>query len=360
MKTALAFWKGSTSSEASISTQLRRHLSKHCLMSVAILAILSGIAPASAITIATPENGAQLASPFSLVASTTSCGTEPAVSMGYSLDYGATTVVSISFSALVVAGDGQHILHVKCWGQHGANDDTSLNITIIPSGITVPPNATVVSDIQSLPNWAWNHDPGTPGDSTGTSDLTRSPSLSGNARRTYVSFDDSGGELYHVSFGKDTAATHFIYDAEVYLENSSVLGNIEMDMNQVMANGNTIIYGVQCDGNSGTWDYTLNLGTPRRPRIKWMHSNVACPDPKTWELNVWHHVQISYYRDDVGNVTYESVVLDGNQADFVGAKGNSAFSLGWDFTLLTNFQLDGLGSDGSITAYLDKVTVSRW
>ena len=60
-------------------------------MSAAILALLSGIAPASAITVATPENGAQLTSPFSLVASTTSCGTEPAVSMGYSLDYGATT-----------------------------------------------------------------------------------------------------------------------------------------------------------------------------------------------------------------------------------------------------------------------------
>jgi hypothetical protein len=359
MKTAPAFWKGSTSTAASQSTQSRRLLTKYCLINLAILALLASIVPAFAITVATPENGAQLTSPFSLVASTISCGREPAVSMGYSLDYGATTIVSTSFRAMVVAGEGQHVLHVKCWGQDGANEDTPVNITIDPE-ITVPSYATVVSDIQSLPNWAWNHDPGTPGDSTGTSDLTNVPSLSGNARRISVSFDYSGGELYHVSFGKDTAATHFIYDAEVYLGNSSALANIEMDMNQVLANGNTVIYGVQCDGISGTWDYTLNLGTPDQPNGKWIHSNVPCPDPKTWELNSWHRVQISYSRDGFGNVTYGSIVLDGNQSDFVGANGNSAFALGWATTLLTNFQLDGLGRDGSITAYLDKLTVSRW
>lgn len=360
MKTSLAFWKKSTSPVASQSTKLRHFITRCCLMSVAMTVLNSGIVPASAITVTTPEKGAQLTSPFSLVASTTSCGTEPAVSMGYSLDYGATTIVSISFSAMVVAGDGPHILHVKCWGQHGAKGDTSLNIAIVPGDFTVPPNATVVSDIQSLENWRWNHDPGTPGNSKGTSDLTKVPSLSGNARRISMSFDNSGGEIYHVSFGKDTTATHFIYDAEIYLEDSAALANIEMDMNQVMANGDTVIYGVQCDGLSGTWDYTLNLGTPSRPSSAWMHSNVPCPDPRTWKLSTWHHVQLSYSRDGLGNVTYESVVLDGDQSDFVGAAGNSAFSLGWASTLLTNFQLDGLGADGAVTAYLDRVTVYRW
>jgi hypothetical protein len=132
-----------------------------------------------------------------------------------------------------------------------------------------------------------------------------------------------------------------------------------MDLNQVIANGDTVIYGVQCDGYSGTWDYTLNIGSPDHPRDKWNHSNVPCPDPKTWEQHTWHHIQISYSRDG-GTVTYESVVLDGQQSDFVGATGNSAFRLGWGATLLTNFQLDGHGSEGSATAYVDKFTISRW
>jgi hypothetical protein len=278
--------------------------------------------------------------------------------MGYSLDNGATTFAKTDFNAMVVAGDGQHILHVKCWGPHGAAGDTSVDITVISDTAAPPSNITTVSDIQSLSNWDWRHDPGTPGDSSGTSDVVPAPSLSGNARAMKVSFTDSGGEIYHVSFGKDTAATHFIYDAYVRLDDASSLANIEMDMNQVIANGDTVIYGVQCDGYSGTWDYTVRTGTPLRS--KWIHSNVSCPDPKTWEPDTWHHVQLSYSRNSVGDVTYKSVVLDGNQSDFVGATGNSAFNLGWGATLLTNFQLDGHGSDGSINAYVDKVTVSRW
>jgi hypothetical protein len=324
------------------------------------LALLVSVVPASAITVKTPADGAEVTSPFNLVASTSRCESEQAASMGYSLDHGATTVVSTNFSAMVVAGDGQHILHVKCWGSHGAAGDTSLDITVNPDTASPPSNITAVTNIQSLSHWVWNHDPGTPGDSDGTSDLVAEPSLTGNARLMNLHFTDSGGEIYHISFGKDTAATHFIYEAYVSLGDASSLANIEMDMNQVIANGDTVIYGVQCDGYSGTWDYTVNLGTPAKPRIKWIHSNVSCPEPKTWARDTWHHIQISYSRDSVGKVTYESVVLDGNQSDFVGATGNSAFKLGWGTTLLTNFQLDGDGTDGSITAYLDKVTISRW
>jgi hypothetical protein len=323
-----------------------------------ILAFLVSAVPASAITVKTPQSGAQVTSPFSLVASTTSCESQKAVSMGYSLDNGATTFASTAFNAMVVAGEGQHMLHVKCWGSHGAAGDTSLDITVISDTAPPPSNMTVVSNIQSLSNWDWRHDPGTPGDSNGSSDVVPAPSLSGNARVMKVSFIDSGGEIYHVSFGKDTAATHFVYDAYVLLDDASSLANIEMDMNQVIANGDTVIYGVQCDGYSGTWDYTVKSGA--QSGSKWIHSNVSCPDPKTWAPDTWHHVQLSYSRDGVGNVTYESVVLDGNQSDFVGATGNSAFKLGWGATLLTNFQLDGHGPDGSITAYIDKVTISRW
>jgi hypothetical protein len=182
--------------------------------------------------------------------------------------------------------------------------------------------------------------------------------MSGNARQFSASFSDSGGEIFHVSFGKDTAATHFVYDAYLWLSDASTLANIEMDMNQVLANGDTVIYGIQCNGYAGTWDFALNPGALGRGR--WNHSNVACPEPKTWEPNTWHHVQLSYFRDDAGNVTYQSVALDGQLSDFEGATGNSAQPLGWGSDLLTNFQLDGHGSGGSITAYVDKLTVSRW
>ena len=39
---------------------------------------------------------------------------------------------------------------------------------------------------------------------------------------------------------------------------------------------------------------------------------------------------------------------------------SSAFGLGWSATLLTKFQIDGVGGNGSSTVYVDKMTVSRW
>ena len=139
---------------------------------------------------------------------------------------------------------------------------------------------------------------------------------------------------------------------------SGDIANLEMDMNQVMANGQTVIFGFQCDGYSGTWDYTANEGTPQNPSDQWLHSNAACK-VSNWSTNTWHHVQISYSRDNSGNVTYQAVWLDGVEQQ-LNVTVPSAFALGWAPTLLTNFEVDGLGSSGSSTVYLDNLTVYRW
>lgn len=169
-----------------------------------------------------------------------------------------------------------------------------------------------------------------------------------------------GGERYHVSFGQDAAATHFLYDGWIYLDGSvSSIANLEMDMNQVVANGQTVIYGFQCDGWTKTWDYTTNAGTPENPVDRWLHSDQAC-DVQGWSRNTWHHVQVAYSRDDAGNVTYESVWLDDTEQD-IDATVPSAFALGWGSTLLTNLQVDGSAStSGSSTVYMDNLTIYRW
>ena len=70
-----------------------------------------------------------------------------------------------------------------------------------------------------------------------------------------------GDERYYVSFGDDTESTNFLYDTWVYFtSSSSQLANLEMDVNQTMPNGQTAIFGFQCDGYSSTWDYTANKG----------------------------------------------------------------------------------------------------
>jgi hypothetical protein len=71
-------------------------------------------------------------------------------------------------------------------------------------------------------------------------------------------------------------------------------------------------------------------------------------------------VQIGYSRDDVGNVTYQAVWLDGVKYP-INATVNSAFSLGWaSGVLVANFQVDGIGTSGSSTLYVDNLTMYRW
>jgi hypothetical protein len=190
--------------------------------------------------------------------------------------------------------------------------------------------------------------------------LVSSPSHGGVARHFASNFSDYGGERFHVTFGDDTTSTNFFYDTWVYLPSpSTAIANLEMDMNQVMPNGQTVIFGFQCDGWSGTWDYTANKGTPEKPVDVWLHSKAAC-NPRQWSTNTWHHVQVSYFRDDSGNVTYNSAWLDGAQSN-LNVTVPSAFALGWAPALTTNFQIDGsLATSGATTAYLDDLTVYRW
>jgi len=244
---------------------------------------------------------------------------------------------------------------------YAASGPVAATYTIAPilSSPTIPSDAVAVDQIQAMPGWLMNHDPGTVGDSTGTMTLAGSPSLSGNAAEFATSFTDWGGEIYSKSYANDSAAANFLYDTYVWVEAGSEIGNLEMDNNQVIPDGDTVIYAFQCAGDHNTWDYSSNAGTPAQPIVKWLHSNQPC-NPANWTANVWHHVQITYSRDGVGNVTYESVWLDSVEQP-INETVPSAFTLGWQLgDLMTNFQVDGVGASGASVLYADKMTIYRW
>jgi hypothetical protein len=127
-------------------------------------------------------------------------------------------------------------------------------------------------------------------------------------------------------------------------------------MNQVMSNGATVIYGMQCSSYSNRWEYVYV-----KSGAHWRPSSIPC-SPKTWKANTWHHIQIASHRNSSGVVTYDYVNLDGAHHAFSNATVNAAEHLGWaPGTLLINFQLDGASSgSGSITAFAHKITVFHW
>jgi hypothetical protein len=331
-----------------------------------VLLTLSAIPAFAGVSVSSPANGADVSSPFKLSATASACSSQSISAMGYSFDSSSDTTVinSSSIDVSVSASAGSHTLHVKSWGNKGASCVTDVAITVAATteaatGETVvPSDATNVSSLQTLGGWTASHDSGSGGSSSGSTGLVSSPSQGGTARKFASSFSGSGGERYNVSFGDDMTSANFFYDGWVYISGSaSSIANLEMDMNQVMENGQTVIFGFQCDGYSGTWDYTANKGTPTNPSDTWVHSGAKC-NPRSWSANTWHHVQVSYSRTSAGVVTYHAVWLDGTEYA-INATVSSAFSLGWSPTLLTNFQVDGLGS-GSATVYLDNLVVSRW
>jgi hypothetical protein len=71
-------------------------------------------------------------------------------------------------------------------------------------------------------------------------------------------------------------------------------------------------------------------------------------------------VQITYSLDQVGNVPYDRVWLDGVETH-IGVTVPSANPLHWGSgILLTNFQVDGLCGVGASILYLDELTIYRW
>lgn len=336
------------------------------VVGVVCFALLGYAAPAfSSVTVSSPLTGSQVSSPFALRATASPCSGQAISAMGYSLDNSTNTTIvnATSVSAQIAASIGSHVLHVKSWGNLGAVCVTNVSITVgsTQTQSSTPSNATAVYGIQKQ-NYYWQKidDAATgSGLATGSMSMVSSPTMSGFTRKFVTGFQNSAGERYWTSFGADTSSHNFIYDVEVYVDSTANdIANVEMDMNQVTGNGQTIIYGFQCDGYSQTWDYTTNAGTPGSPIDQWLHSSVPC-NPRTWTKYVWHHIQVAYSRDDEGNVTYKYVTFDGVQKN-INETVPSAFALGWGSTLLTNFQIDGLGGYGTANAYVDKMTVYRW
>lgn len=327
------------------------------------------------ITVTTPYNGQSVASPFHLVAYATTCGSASVATMGYSLDDSSDTTIvyAQSIDTRIDSATGTHTLHIKAWGNNGSSCvvDKTIDVTsstststgtssTSSSSLSVPSSATSVSSIQVLSGWTATHDTAASGSASGYTDLVTSPSLYGTTRRTVTSFTNSGAERYSTVFSDNNTAENFVYDAYVYLtSSSSYLANLEFDINQTMANGQTVLTGIQCDGWTGQWAYNTNLGSASSPKLYWTKKSGTYCNPRSWSQYTWHHIQFSLSRDSSGYITYNAVWLDGVETP-LNVTVYGAVSLGWGPAINTQFQVDGYGSSGHVTAYLDNLKISMW
>jgi hypothetical protein len=334
----------------------------------ATLILLLFAAPAfAAINISSPSSGEHVGSPFTLSASSSDCQSQAVRTIGYSLDNSPDTTLfkgSTTLDTKVSESVGSHTVHVKTWNTSGAVcvAEVAIDVTDATDDAgtsSVPSDAISTSSLQTLSNWNAVRDAATSGSASGYMSLVGSPSHSGPPRKFVTKYSNYGGERYSITFGDDRTSTNFLWDGWVYLtSSSSSIANLEMDLDQTMPNGQTVVFGFQCDGNYGTWDYSENLGSASNPKGYWKRSSAGC-NPRSWKTDVWHHVQISYSRTDTGKITYKSVYLDGVEK-VLNATVFGARAMGWGSGLTINFQVDGRSGSGSSTVYLDDLTLKRW
>jgi hypothetical protein len=354
------------------------HLRQTRRSALVLLTLVSGLmvsrpALASDITVASPVSGTSVASPIWVRAHNVGCDGLAPTAFGYSVDNSSTLVRGVTAydidATKVAIGTGSHTIHFKSWTSNGICPAVSTAFTVGGSTTTSTAAATAASTVASIPSdavasadldgsgsWSGEHDAGTAGSSKGSMVYPAKTPSYDDAREFYMTYSAHGGERWHLSFAKSATATHFVYDTYVYLVDPSQVANIELDMNQVMSNGDTVIYGTQCSSYTKTWEFTTVSGGSH-----WHSSNIAC-NPKNWAAKTWHHIQIASHRNSSGDVTYDYVNVDGTHSVFKNATGFSAEKLGWAHgDLLINFQLDGANSgSGSITAYIHKMTIFRW
>jgi hypothetical protein len=347
-------------------------------------AISAQAAFASNITVASPVSGTTTTSPVWIRAHNIGCNGLAPTAFGFSIDNSSSTIMGVTAYDIDVTHQaisaGAHTIHFKAWTQSGICPVVNSSITVTGSGssassssssssssqststssattsASIPANAVASADLDTLGNWVGEHDAGTPGSSKGSTIFPATTPVYDDAREFYMTYSGRGGERWHNSFGNDASATHFVLDTYVYVVDPSQLANLELDLNQVMSNGETVIFGTQCSTYSGTWEWTYYSGG-----FHWHSSNIAC-NPRSWSANTWHHIQVGFHRDSNGVVTHDWVNFDGTQSYFSGATSNSAESLGWaKGSLLMNVQTDGYNtSSGSVTAYFHKITFYRW
>lgn len=343
-----------------------------CTTSVSLkIAAPTVVPPATPITVKLPLSGAQVEPSFTLIADAAGCHGQPAKSMGYSFDTLNDTVIIPGTSinqSIKAPSTGAHTLRVKSWGPNNAACALEIPIVVIaptpppPTGPTIPGNALQVT-LDTM-NWNTTKDAGTPGTAC-TSSLpcsTKYPVVVDAAHqdtRSYnMAYSARAGVRWSVTAANDTGATHFIYDTWVYSDDWSQVANLEMDINQVTADGKTRILGTQCSGWDHAWDYTLNTSSGG---WHWVPSNVTC-DPRTWAPKTWKHIQIVGHFDSDDVSYYEGVWIDGQYSAFTNAQGATGRALGWaKGHIVINFQADGTNATtGSLSVDATRLTVIRW
>ena len=308
------------------------------------------------VTVSAPSPNSAVGSPLQVTASAAAPAGRAISAMTVYLDNNIVyTINSASVNASINAGGGSHLLVVQAWDNAGGIYKNSMNVSVNSTSTksAAPPNATVHSAIQTMPNWescTVCAGPGAAGPVAqyAMGENVPTPSLSGRSAQFKISGPTPYADaIWWKQLGGDNSKTHFQYDLDFYLTQPQLAQALEFDANQSIGNLK-FIFGTQCNiKGDGAWDVWDTAAAT------WRSTGIACPMPSAFQ---WHHLTWQFYRDS-SKIYFVAVTLDGvthyvNQS--YSARPVSATEIN------VAFQMDGDYAMHPFSAWLDNVTLTAW
>ena len=119
------------------------------------------------------------------------------------------------------------------------------------------------------------------------------------------------------------------------------------------------MFGTQCDYGNGAWDVWDGL------HGQWVPSSVPCAKFKP---NVWYHITETFYRTSDTREHYQGLTIVQYNSNMTIASSKSytlgmvepsgPLPTGWGENLGVQFQMDIGPAGGTLTEWVDKVTLS--
>ena len=322
---------------------------------LSILVLLLVSVASAGVTVSSPSSGSSVGSPVHFVAqATSSSSSTPITSMRIYVDNASVYVAAAkSIDTNVTIANGSHSITVQAWDSAGHVYKSAFSITVQTSSV-IPPTATVFSKVEEMTNWqscdvcagAGGNGPTTP---HWMAQFQTSPSLDGASAEFFVGGNTPyAAALWWKQLGPIDSVTHFVYDMNFYLTDSTAPQALEFDVNQSV-NGKKYIFGTECDfhGNQTwrVWDSSLH----------WQDTGVSCAAAHS--AKVWHSLRWEFERTSGGHTHFIAVTVDGVRKSvdrFYNPQASSVRELN------LAFQMDGNSTMTDYKVWLDKVKLSVW
>lgn len=211
----------------------------------------------------------------------------------------------------------------------------------------IPANAisSGVLDNYTAQPWKFEHDAATPGTTANATTAYIDPV---QGRNFHFDYTQQAGERFSLVCANDPNSLNFCYDVEVRFTDPSQILNMELDVNQVLADGRTVIYDCQCASKSASWEYNA-----------WRPSRVP-GNPQQWGTG-WNRTRIFWHRSADGNVvTWDGVEFNGAWESINQSSTTQTKALGWGLVIVLNFQIEGALASGTVDAFARNLRIIRW